>query len=115
MPTRYYISLPDPARARGGDAELSFRSQGADGFASELQQALQDDALFQRWRLKQDDPDEVDPALGATDAGASVSGKQDDLHIDLVVTTSLPSSVLRHRLGLLAGQDGWQLRDVTAG
>ena len=42
MPTRYYISLPDPARARGGDAELSFRSQGADGFASELQQALQD-------------------------------------------------------------------------
>ena len=114
MPTRYYISLPDPARARGGDAELSFRSQGADGFASELQQALQDDALFQRWRTKQDEPDEVDPALGATDPTASVSGSQDDLHIDLVVSTRLPSSILRQRLGWLAG-GGWQLRDVTAG
>ena len=105
MPTRYYISLPDPARARGGDAELSFRSQGADGFASELQQALQDDALFQRWRAKQDEPDEVDPALGATDPTASVSGSQDDLHIDLVVTPSLPASVLRHRLGFTGVRD----------
>ena len=114
MATRYYISLPDPGNARGPDPDLAFRSHGADGLASELQAALQGNALFERWRLKQDDPDEVDPALGATDAGASVSGKQDDLHIDLVVTTSLPSSVLRHRLGLLAGQGGWKLRDVTA-
>ena len=34
-------------------------------------------------------------------------------HVDLVVVTSLPSAVLRQRLGLLAGS-GWQLRDVTA-
>ncbi len=113
MPTRYYISLPDPARARGTDAELAFRAQGADGFAEELQQALRTDGLFQQWRAKQDDPDDVDAALGATDANATVSGKQDDLHIDLVVTTSLPSAILRQRLGLLAGS-GWQLRDVTA-
>ena len=35
MPTRYYISLPDPARARGSDARLAFRAQGADGFAAD--------------------------------------------------------------------------------
>ncbi|HWS77982.1 MAG TPA: hypothetical protein VN205_06355 [Thermomonas sp.] len=113
MPTRYYLSLPDPARARGADATLAFRAQGADGLAAELQDALRNDALFQRWRARQDEPDEVDPALGATDADATVNGHQYDLHIDLVATTSLPSAVLRQRLGLLAG-NGWQLRDVTA-
>ena len=113
MATRYYISLPDPARARGSDAALAFRAQGADGFADELQAALRTGDLFERWRTRQDDPDGVDPALGATDADATVSGRQDDLHIALVVTTALPSAVLRQRLGLLAGT-GWQLRDVTA-
>ena len=113
MATRYYISLPDPARARGNDPELAFRAQGAEAFASELQDALRGDALFERWRARQEDPDAVDPALGATDAGATVSGTQDDLQVGLVVTTALPSSVLRQRLGLLAG-GGWQLRDVTS-
>ncbi|RZA19298.1 MAG: hypothetical protein EOP93_09170 [Lysobacteraceae bacterium] len=113
MPTRYYISLPDPARARGADAGLAFRAQGADGLATELQDALRSDGLFQRWRARQDDPDDVDAALGATDPATTVTGHQDDLHIDLVVTTSLPSAVMRQRLGLLAG-NGWQLRDVTA-
>ena len=113
MATRYYISLPDPARARGNDPDLAFRAQGAEAFASELQDALRGDALFERWRARQEDPDAVDPALGATDAGATVSGKQDDLQVALVVTTVVPSSVLRQRLGLLAG-GGWQLRDVTS-
>lgn len=113
MPTRYYLRLPDPARARGPDADLAFRAQGADHLAAELQDALRGDALFQRWRARQEDPDAVDPALGATDPRASVAGAQDDLHIDLVVTTALPSAVLRQRLGLLAGAH-WQLRDVTA-
>lgn len=113
MATRYYIRLPDPASARGDDPELAFRAQGGEYFAEELQQALRDDALFQRWRAKQDEPDEVDPALAATDPDARVSGSQDDLHVELVATTALPSAVLRHRLGLLAGNH-WQLRDVTA-
>lgn len=113
MATRYYLNLPDPARARGNDADLAFRAQGAEAFAAELQDALRGDGLFQRWRAKQDDPDGVDDALGATDAGATVSGQQEDLQIGLVVTTALPSSVLRQRLGLLAG-NGWQLRDVTS-
>ena len=113
MATRYYINLPDPARARGNDPELAFRAQGAEVFASQLQDALRGDALFQQWRAKQDDPDGVDDTLGATDAAATVIGKQEDLQIGLVVTTALPSSVLRQRLGLLAG-NGWQLRDVTS-
>ena len=30
MAVRYYISLPDPARARGGDPAFSFDAHGAD-------------------------------------------------------------------------------------
>ncbi|HQX92554.1 MAG TPA: hypothetical protein PLN74_04195 [Thermomonas sp.] len=113
MPTRYYIRLPDPATARGDDAELSFHSQGADGFADELQQALRTNLLFERWSAKQSDPDDVDPALGATDPDAQVRGHQNDLHVELEVVTHLPSALLRQRMALLAGH-GWQLRDVAA-
>ena len=42
-----------------------------------------------------------------------MTGEQNDLRIDLVVTTGLSSAVFKHRLQLLAGR-GWQLRDVTA-
>lgn len=113
MPTRYYISLPDPAKARGNDAALSFTAQGSEAFAQQLQDALRTDGLFERWRGAQEDPDGVDPALGATDPAATVTGQQDDLHVDLIVVTSLPGSVLKHRLRLLAG-NGWELRDVSA-
>lgn len=113
MPTRFHISLPDPSSARGSDPALAFQSQGAEGLAAEVQDALCSDGLFKRWRAQQEDPDEVDPALGATDPNATVQGEQHDLHIDLIVITSLPSALMRHRLGLLAGS-GWQLRDVSA-
>jgi hypothetical protein len=63
--------------------------------------------------MTQEDPDEVDPALGATDPDASVHGQQQDLHVNLVVTSSIPGTVLKHRLRLLAGSH-WELRDVTA-
>lgn len=113
MPTRYYIRLPNPASARGDDPDLAFRAHGAETFADELQHALREDGLFQRWRMKQEEPEEVDPALGATDPAASVIGTPDDLHVDLVAVTALPSAILRHRLAMLAGH-GWELRDVTA-
>ena len=113
MATRYYITLPDGARARGADPALSFHAQGADAFAEQLQAALRSDVLFERWRTAQDDPDEVDPALGVTDPHATVQGAQDDLHIDLIVITSIPGNVLKQRLRVLAGS-GWELRDVTA-
>lgn len=110
MPT-FHIRLPDTSKlaAAGG---FAFSAQGADGIAAELQDALQGDGLFQRWRAAQDDPDAVDPSLGATDPAASVSGRQDDLHVDLVVRTGLPGTVLKQRLRLLAGS-AWELRDVT--
>ncbi|MGH8033341.1 MAG: hypothetical protein ACREO8_13530 [Luteimonas sp.] len=112
MATRYYIRLPDPGKARAS-GEFAFRSHGADGLAQELQHALCGVEYFQRWRAAQHDPDSVDPSLGATDASATVTGKQHDLHIDLIAVTSLPGSVFKHRLRLLAGS-AWELRDVSA-
>jgi hypothetical protein len=114
MATRYFIRLPDPARARGNEPDLSFRSAGAEGLADELESALRSPTLFERWRAKQDEPDTVDPGLGATDAAARVTGAQHDLSVDLVVVTSLPGNVFKQRLRWLAGSN-WELRDVTAG
>ncbi len=113
MATRYYIALPDGALARGTDPELSFTALSGEGFASELQAALRGDRLFENWRRKQPEPDEVDLSLAATDPDATVEGAQDHLHIDLVVTTSIPGAVLKQRLRLLAGS-AWELRDVKA-
>ena len=113
MATRYHISLPDSSRARGSNPSLAFSAQGAEGLAGELQAALRSNALFERWRLLQPDPDAVDPSLGATDPSATVTGKQHDLHVDLVVTSSIAGTVFKQRLRLLAGS-GWELRDVTS-
>lgn len=113
MAVRYYISLPDPSRARGGDPAFSFDAHGAEEFATQLQNALRTSTLFDRWRDRQEEPDEVDPGLGVVDVGATVSGQQDDLRIMLVATSSIPGQVLKHRLRLLAGH-GWELRDVSA-
>lgn len=113
MATRYFLSIPDAERARGSDADLSFTAVSSEGFAAQLQEALRSDALFERWRARQPDPDEVDPSLGATDPNATVVGEQRDLRQDLTVVTALSGTVLKHRLRLLAG-NGWELRDVTA-
>jgi hypothetical protein len=112
MATRYYISLPDPARAHGSDPALAFHAHGADEFASQLQDALRTTSLFERWRQRQEDPDGVDASLAATDPDATVHGQQDDLHVVLIVTSTLPGNVFKHRLRLLAGS-GWELRDVS--
>lgn len=109
--TTYYISLPDPSKARGNDPELSFRSQGASGFAEELQAALATASLFERWKAKQPDPDAVESQWGVTDPAASVTGTQDDLRINLAVTTTINSDVFKQRLRLLAGHH-WELREV---
>ena len=63
MAQRYFLTLADPAKARGSEASLSFRSVGADGFAQELEAALRTPRLFEAWRDMQQDPEEVDPAL----------------------------------------------------
>jgi hypothetical protein len=74
---------------------------------------LREPGLFERWRDRQEDPDAIDPALGASDPDARVTGEQHDLVIELVATTDLPGAVFRHRLRLLAGSH-WQLHDVQA-
>ena len=111
MSVQYSISLPDPAKARGSDPRLSFTASGADAFAEQLQAALRTPELFERWKAVQDEPDDVDPGLGATDPSATVTGKQSDLRIDLTVATSLPGDLFKQRLRLLAGSN-WELRDV---
>lgn len=111
MAITYTISLPDPAQARGADARFSFTANGYAAFAEQLQQALSDPAWFARWRDAQDDPDSVDPDLGAVDPQAEVTGARHDLRVTLVAKTRLPGEIVRHRMGLLAGSH-WELRDV---
>ena len=55
----------------------------------------------------------LDPSLGAVDEAATVHGESDDLHVDLIVVTSIPGGVFKHRMRLLAGNQ-WELRDVSA-
>ncbi|MCK9489170.1 MAG: hypothetical protein M0Q42_07200 [Xanthomonadales bacterium] len=107
----YLISLPEPAAARGAEPQFSFTASGADGFAAELQDALRGNALFERWKATQDDPDVVPDDLAATDPQAQVQGQQRHLTIRLKVHTGLSGDVLRHRLHLLAGSH-WTLDDV---
>ena len=113
MPIRYYLSLKQPEKARGSDPAFSFSAHGAAEFAAQLQEALRNDGLFQRWRQAQPDPDAVDAGLGASDPAATVTGEQHDLQIDLIAITSIPGSVFKHRLRLLAG-NAWELRDVSS-
>jgi hypothetical protein len=110
MPS-YLLNLPNPELARGEDPQLSFTAEGPDGLAAELQAALRSDALFQRWKAMQPDPDAVPDALGATDPGASVTGKQQHLEIMLTARTTLSGEIVRHRMRLLAGRH-WTLNDV---
>lgn len=113
MATRYYIRLPEPSKARGNDPDLAFKSEGSEGFAGELENALRTPELFERWKAKQEEPDEVDQSLGVVDLNSTVTATHHDLYIDLVVVTSLPGSVFKQRLRLLAGSN-WQLSDVKA-
>jgi hypothetical protein len=103
MPTRYYISLPEPAKARGAEPAFAFTAQGGEAFAQQFQDALRSDGLFERWRAAQEDPDAVDPALGATDPAATVTGQQRDLHINLVVISSLPPTCAQRRSATASG------------
>ncbi|WP_028919295.1 hypothetical protein [Pseudoxanthomonas suwonensis] len=114
MTVRYQIRLPDPALARGSEPALAFTANGAEAFAEQLQDALRTPALFERWRAMQPEPDEVNPALGATDPTATVTGEQHDLAINLVALTSIPGDILQHRLRLLAG-NRWEMRNVSKG
>lgn len=106
----YDIRIPDTSRLDQA-GQFALASRGPEGIAAELQEALRGTALFERWRMTQEEPDEVDRALGAVDPQATVTGRQRNLGVDLVVDTGISGDLLRHRLGLLAGR-AWELRDV---
>jgi hypothetical protein len=114
MAQRYYLSIDDLAHARGQTPSLSFQDESPDVFAAALQEALRQPQSWQRWLAMQPDPDAIDDALGAVDPAATVSAHQSDLRADVVVTTTLPHSILRHRLNMLIGAH-WTLRDVKSG
>jgi len=107
----YYLSIDDLAHAHGPVPTLSYDGAGPDDFAAALQEALRTPVLFERWRAMQDDPDEVEPSLAATDTSATVSAHVHDLRIDVDLITDLPMSIVRHRLNLLIGAS-WKLRDM---
>jgi hypothetical protein len=109
--SHYYLSIADLAHARGAEPSLSYDGAGPDDFAAALQNAVRTPELFERWRAMQDDPDEVDSALGVTDPAATVSARVSDLRIDVDLVTELPMSIVRQRLNLLIGPN-WQLRDM---
>ena len=106
----YDIRLPDTSKL-GQAGQFALAARGPEGIAEELQDALRGTALFERWRQTQEEPDEVDPAMGVVDPQATVSGRQRNLGVDLVVETTMPGEIMRHRLGLLAG-GAWELRNV---
>jgi hypothetical protein len=110
---RYHLRVADVATARGNDPDLSFAATSPDELAHAVAGALRSPALFERWRAKQPEPDEVSAALGATDASAEARAGARAHDVDLVVTTSLPHSILRQRLNWLIG-DGWVLADVKS-
>lgn len=110
---RYYLTIADLATARGPDPDLSFQGSSPQAFADALQEALRKPILFDRWKARQPDPDDVDASLAPVDPDAKVMAKLRDLHTDVEVATTLPHSVLRHRLFILIGPH-WQLHDVAA-
>ena len=109
----YYLSIADLAHARGNDPRFAYDGAGPNDFAAALQASLRGDALFERWRAAQPDPDAVDAGLAVTDPAAEVGARVADLHTDVDLVTDLPMSVVRHRSDLLIGS-AWQLRDMRA-
>lgn len=110
---RFYLSIGDSATARGADPAFAFDGSSPQALAQAVQAALSQRTLFERWRAVQPDPDAVDPALARFDPEARAEARQADLSVDLIITTTLPMYVLKHRLRLLIGTH-WTLHDVRA-
>jgi len=109
--SHYYLSVADLAHARGPVPTLSYNGAGPNDLAAAVQDAMRSPDLFERWRAMQDEPDDVDPSLGAVDPQAAASARVSDLHTDMDLITDLPMRIVRHRLNLLIG-NSWQLRDM---
>ena len=111
---RYFLRVADVATARGADPDLSFDATSPGELAHAVASALRSPALFEKWRAKQPEPDEVDASLGAIDPHAEAKTGERRYELELVVTTSLPHSILKQRLDWLLGRGGWVLADVQS-
>lgn len=109
---RYFISIEDLAGSRGATGELTFDGESPEHLATTLQSTLREPHYWERWRAMQEEPDEVDPGTGAVDPAATVDGSLEAQRTELIVTTSLPHALVKHRLDLLIGPH-WKLRDVS--
>ena len=109
--SHYYLSVADLVHARGAVASLSYDGAGPNDLAAAVQNAMRSTDLFERWRAMQDEPDDVDPSLGAVDPQATASARVSDLRTDMDLITDLPMSIVRQRLNWLIG-NSWQLRDM---
>ena len=105
---KFYITLPDPGRARGELPALSFSAHGAEALAEQLRHALADRAYSQAWlaTLDEDAAEHIDPALLAVDAAATVTGVQRDLAIELVADTRINGTAFKHRMRLWPAHSG---------
>lgn len=110
---RFFITISDLSTARGSNPDLSFDGVSPEHLAKDLEAALRDPGLWQRWRAMQEDPDEVDPQTGAIDPEATVSATLESQRVEVIVTTNLPHAFVKHRLDLLIGRN-WKLRDVSS-
>ncbi|HET9032295.1 MAG TPA: hypothetical protein VFN25_05245 [Dokdonella sp.] len=109
---RYFISIENLATSRGASGELTFDGESPEHLATTLQTALREPHFWERWRAMQEDPDQVDPGTGAVDTEATVTGSLEAQRSELIVTTTLPHAIVKHRLDLLIGPH-WKLRDVS--
>ncbi|TAH46807.1 MAG: hypothetical protein EYC71_02770 [Gammaproteobacteria bacterium] len=109
---RYLISIADISASRGSIEQLSFHGDSPEFLARAFETALREPSLWERWRNLQDDPEAVDPTTGVIDPSATVNGSLEAQRSELVVITSLPHAIIKHRLDLLIGQH-WKLRDVS--
>ena len=108
--TVYDIRVPDTSRLDQA-GRYATASRGAEAIAEDIEDALRGSALFERWRQDQEEPDEVDPALGVADPDATVTGRQRNDGVYLEIATTIPGGIMRHRLDLLAG-GAWEMRSV---
>lgn len=109
---RYFITIENLSSSRGDASELTFDGDSPEHLATTLQSALREPHFWERWRAMQEDPDQVDPGTGAVDPAATVTASLEAQRTEVIVTTSLPHSLVKHRLDLLVGHH-WKLRDVS--
>ncbi len=112
-PQRYFITIEDVSASRGDSSELSFDGTSPEHLASTFEAILREPHFWGRWRAMQEDPDAIDPGTGAVDPAATVSGSLEAQRTELIVTTTLPHAIVKHRLDLLIGRH-WKLRDVSS-